>query len=113
MDSREYDRNDEQMLNPRFLDCTLSLSALTTHPFHSELLCYQTVKGTLSGMMNSAKNADGFAFEILDGCFGHWNSDSIHVNPTHPSYNITVTQVREGTTSIDVEYASPFGSGTS
>ncbi|KAI5588362.1 hypothetical protein BDE02_05G092300 [Populus trichocarpa] len=24
-----------------------------------------------------------------------------NVNPTHPSYNITVTQVREGTTSID------------
>jgi len=30
-----------------------------------------------------------------------------------PSYNITVTQVREGTTSIDVEFASPFDSGTS
>ncbi|KAL9393879.1 hypothetical protein Peur_013164 [Populus x canadensis] len=26
-----------------------------------------------------------------------------NVNPTHPSYNITVTQVREGTTSIDVD----------
>ncbi|KDP23963.1 hypothetical protein JCGZ_25351 [Jatropha curcas] len=36
-----------------------------------------------------------------------------NLNPSHPTYNITVTQIRVGTTLIDVDFTALFDSGTS
>ncbi|KAJ9172623.1 hypothetical protein P3X46_015838 [Hevea brasiliensis] len=36
-----------------------------------------------------------------------------NLNPSHPTYNVTVTQIRVGTTLVDVDFTALFDSGTS
>ncbi|XP_014508834.1 aspartyl protease family protein 1 isoform X1 [Vigna radiata var. radiata] len=76
----------------------------------------------------SMLSREGFTADSFSMCFG---SDGIgrisfgdkgsfdqdetpfNLNPSHPTYNVTVTQVRVGTTLIDVEFTALFDSGTS
>ncbi|KAJ6678171.1 ASPARTYL PROTEASE FAMILY PROTEIN 1-LIKE [Salix viminalis] len=76
----------------------------------------------------SVLSREGLIADSFSMCFGHDGIGRIsfgdkgspdqqetpfNVNPTHPTYNVTVTQVRVGTTVIDVELTALFDSGTS
>ncbi|GAY53810.1 hypothetical protein CUMW_151890 [Citrus unshiu] len=76
----------------------------------------------------SILSKDGLTADSFSMCFGndgigrisfgdkgspYQQETSFNVNPSHPSYNITVTQIRVGTTLIDVDITALFDSGTS
>ncbi|KAH1058701.1 hypothetical protein AAZX31_02G042800 [Glycine max] len=76
----------------------------------------------------SMLSREGFTADSFSMCFGRdgigrisfgdkgsFDQDEtpFNLNPSHPTYNITVTQVRVGTTLIDVEFTALFDSGTS
>ncbi|KAL2662461.1 hypothetical protein GLYMA_02G045000v4 [Glycine max] len=76
----------------------------------------------------SMLSREGFTADSFSMCFGRdgigrisfgdkgsFDQDEtpFNLNPSHPTYNITVTQVRVGTTVIDVEFTALFDSGTS
>ncbi|KAM7257978.1 hypothetical protein ACFE04_013719 [Oxalis oulophora] len=76
----------------------------------------------------STLSREGLTADSFSMCFGHdgvgrisfgdkGSSDqeetSFNVNPSHPTYNITVTHIRVGTALIDAEFAALFDSGTS
>ncbi|KAI4327780.1 hypothetical protein L6164_020203 [Bauhinia variegata] len=76
----------------------------------------------------SILSREGFTADSFSMCFGRDGIGRIsfgdkgspdqeetpfNLNPSHPTYNITVTQVRVGTTLIDVEFTALFDSGTS
>ncbi|XP_057742653.1 aspartyl protease family protein 1 [Arachis stenosperma] len=76
----------------------------------------------------SILSREGFIADSFSMCFGRDGVGRIsfgdkgsldqeetpfNFNPSHPTYNITVTQVHVGTTLIDVEFTALFDSGTS
>ncbi|XP_019421105.1 PREDICTED: aspartyl protease family protein 1 [Lupinus angustifolius] len=76
----------------------------------------------------SMLSREGFTADSFSMCFGRDGMGRIsfgdkgsvdqeetpfNLNPTHPTYNITVTQVRVGTTLIDAKFTALFDSGTS
>lgn len=76
----------------------------------------------------STLSRDGLTADSFSMCFGNdgigrisfgdkgspdQQETSFNVNPSHPTYNITVTQIRVGTTLIDVDITALFDSGTS
>ncbi|KAJ7944117.1 aspartyl protease family protein 1-like [Quillaja saponaria] len=76
----------------------------------------------------SILSKEGFTADSFSMCFGRDGIGRIsfgdkgspdqeetpfNLNPSHPTYNITVTQVRVGTTLIDVDFTALFDSGTS
>ncbi|KAJ4836909.1 hypothetical protein Tsubulata_034701 [Turnera subulata] len=76
----------------------------------------------------SILSREGLTADSFSMCFGHDGVGRIsfgdkgspdqeetpfNLNPSHPTYNITVAQVRVGTTSIDVDFTALFDSGTS
>ncbi|MED6121332.1 hypothetical protein PIB30_029215 [Stylosanthes scabra] len=54
----------------------------------------------------------GLGMEKISGSLDQ-EETPFNFNPSHPTYNITVTQVHVGTTLIDVEFTALFDSGTS
>ncbi|XP_018501822.2 aspartyl protease family protein 1-like [Pyrus x bretschneideri] len=84
------------------------------------------------GMQNisvpSILSREGFTSDSFSMCFGHDGVGRINFgdrgspgqeetpfnyNPSHPTYNITVTQIRLGTDLVDIEFTAIFDSGTS
>ncbi|KAK7360257.1 hypothetical protein VNO77_02240 [Canavalia gladiata] len=76
----------------------------------------------------SVLSREGYTADSFSMCFGRdgvgrisfgdkgsFDQDEtpFNLNPSHPTYNITVTQVRAGTTLIDAEFTALFDSGTS
>ncbi|KAK4843227.1 hypothetical protein QYF36_005551 [Acer negundo] len=76
----------------------------------------------------SILSRDGLTADSFSMCFGHDGIGRIsfgdkgspdqeetpfNINPLHPTYNITITQIRVGTTLIDVDFTALFDSGTS
>ncbi|KAM3709857.1 hypothetical protein ACJW31_02G206100 [Castanea mollissima] len=76
----------------------------------------------------SILSSKGFTADSFSMCFGRdgigrisfgdkGSSDQeetpFNLNPSHPTYNITVTQIQVGTTLIDVDFNALFDSGTS
>ncbi|KAF3440345.1 hypothetical protein FNV43_RR18629 [Rhamnella rubrinervis] len=76
----------------------------------------------------SILSREGFIADSFSMCFGHDGVGRIsfgdkgsvdqeetpfNLNPSHPTYNITITQVRVGTTLLDVDLTALFDSGTS
>ncbi|XP_057422181.1 aspartyl protease family protein 1 [Lotus japonicus] len=76
----------------------------------------------------SMLSREGFTADSFSMCFGRdgigrisfgdkgsldQDETPFNMNPSHPTYNITVTQVRVGTTLIDLEFTALFDSGTS
>ncbi|XP_061376430.1 aspartyl protease family protein 1 isoform X2 [Gastrolobium bilobum] len=76
----------------------------------------------------SMLSREGFTADSFSMCFGRdgigrisfgdkgsldQDETPFNLNPSHPTYNITVTQVRVGTTLIDMEFTALFDSGTS
>ncbi|KAG2696526.1 hypothetical protein I3760_07G062500 [Carya illinoinensis] len=76
----------------------------------------------------SILSSEGFTANSFSMCFGHDGIGRIsfgdkgspdqeetpfNLNPSHPNYNISVTQIRVGTTLIDVDFTALFDSGTS
>ncbi|XP_015583790.1 aspartyl protease family protein 1 isoform X2 [Ricinus communis] len=76
----------------------------------------------------SILSREGLTADSFSMCFGHDGVGRIsfgdkgspdqeetpfNSNPSHPSYNISVTQVRVGTTLVDVDFTALFDSGTS
>ncbi|KAL2333839.1 hypothetical protein Fmac_015052 [Flemingia macrophylla] len=76
----------------------------------------------------SMLSREGFIADSFSMCFGRdgigrisfgdkgsFDQDEtpFNLNPSHPTYNITVTEVRVGTTIMDVEFTALFDSGTS
>ncbi|XP_062144108.1 aspartyl protease family protein 1-like [Alnus glutinosa] len=76
----------------------------------------------------SILSSEGFTADSFSMCFGHdgigrisfgdkgspdQEETAFNLNPSHPTYNITVTQIRVGTTLIDVDFTALFDSGTS
>ncbi|XP_057446129.1 aspartyl protease family protein 1-like [Lotus japonicus] len=76
----------------------------------------------------SMLSRQGFTADSFSMCFGRSGVGRIsfgdkgsldqdetpfNLNPSHPTYNITVTQVRVGTSLIDLEFTALFDSGTS
>ncbi|KAL9269597.1 Aspartyl protease family protein 1-like protein [Drosera capensis] len=76
----------------------------------------------------SALSREGFIADSFSMCFGHdgvgrisfgdkGNSDQqvtpFNVNPSRPTYNISVTQIQVGTAIVDLEFTALFDSGTS
>ncbi|KAL6274137.1 hypothetical protein ACE6H2_024829 [Prunus campanulata] len=76
----------------------------------------------------SILSREGFTADSFSMCFGHDGVGRINfgdkgspdqeetpfnVNPSHPTYNITVTQIRVGTDLMDIDFTALFDSGTS
>ncbi|KAL9250742.1 Aspartyl protease family protein 1-like protein [Drosera capensis] len=76
----------------------------------------------------SILSREGFIADSFSMCFGHdgvgrisfgdkGNSDQqvtpFNVNPSSPTYNISVTQIQVGTAIVDLEFTALFDSGTS
>lgn len=76
----------------------------------------------------SILSSEGFTADSFSMCFGRDGSGRIsfgdkgspdqeetpfNLNPSHPTYNISVTEIRVGTTLIDVDFSALFDSGTS
>ncbi|KAL9245625.1 hypothetical protein vseg_019252 [Gypsophila vaccaria] len=76
----------------------------------------------------SLLSREGFTADSFSMCFGRdgvgrisfgdkgssdQNETPFNVNPLHPTYNITVTQIRVGTSLSDVDFTALFDSGTS
>ncbi|XP_028776608.1 aspartyl protease family protein 1 [Neltuma alba] len=76
----------------------------------------------------SMLSREGLTADSFSMCFGHdgigrlsfgdkgspdQKETPFNLNPSHPTYNITVTQVQVGKTLIDVEFTALFDSGTS
>ncbi|XP_059438144.1 aspartyl protease family protein 1 isoform X3 [Corylus avellana] len=76
----------------------------------------------------SVLSSEGFTADSFSMCFGNdgigrisfgdkgspdQEETTFNLNPSHPTYNITVTQIRVGTTLIDVDFTALFDSGTS
>ncbi|KMT09314.1 hypothetical protein BVRB_6g134120 [Beta vulgaris subsp. vulgaris] len=76
----------------------------------------------------SILSREGFIADSFSMCFGHDGVGRIsfgdkgspeqketpfNVNPLHPSYNITITQIRVGTALNEVDFTALFDSGTS
>ncbi|KAK9678828.1 hypothetical protein RND81_11G235200 [Saponaria officinalis] len=76
----------------------------------------------------SLLSREGFTADSFSMCFGRdgvgrisfgdkgssdQNETPFNVNPLHPTYNITVTQIRVGTTLSEVDFTALFDSGTS
>jgi hypothetical protein len=76
----------------------------------------------------SMLSREGFTADSFSMCFGRdgigrisfgdkgsldQDETPFNLNPSHPTYNITINQVRVGTTLIDVEFTALFDSGTS
>ncbi|KAL6959900.1 hypothetical protein U1Q18_040049 [Sarracenia purpurea var. burkii] len=72
--------------------------------------------------------SEGYTADSFSMCFGHDGNGKINfgdkgsadqeetpfnMNPLHPTYNVTVTQARVGTTLIDFDLTALFDSGTS
>ncbi|ONH97178.1 hypothetical protein PRUPE_7G174000 [Prunus persica] len=76
----------------------------------------------------SILSREGFTADSFSMCFGHDGVGRINfgdkgspdqeetpfnVNPSHPTYNISVTQIRVGTDLMDIDFTALFDSGTS
>ncbi|KAH7566224.1 hypothetical protein JRO89_XS08G0120300 [Xanthoceras sorbifolium] len=76
----------------------------------------------------SILSRDGLTADSFSMCFGHdgigrisfgdkgspdQEETTFNINPLHPTYNITVTQIRVGTTLVDADFTALFDSGTS
>lgn len=76
----------------------------------------------------SILSSKGYTANSFSMCFGHDGTGRIrfgdkgsldqeetplNMNPSHPTYNITVSETRIGTTLLDLEFSALFDSGTS